>query len=155
MQQNKQSAKQSVIDAYAALVKRITPKSKLGQGCLRSFWVGGMICVLGQALSDVSASLFNFTSVSASTFASMVLVFLTALLTGIGVFDRIARYGGAGTIVPITGFANAMVSPAMEFKPEGWVLGTGARMFTIAGPVLVYGIASSVIVGILYYFIQW
>ena len=86
---------------------------------------------------------------------SVFLVFLTALLTGIGVFDKIAQYAGAGTVVPITGFANAMVSPAMEFKPEGWVLGTGARLFTIAGPVLVYGISASVVVGILYYFIRW
>ena len=140
---------------YAALVKRLTPKSKLGQGCLRSFWVGGVICMLGQALADAGHAWLELSTADASAFASIVLIFLTALLTGIGVFDKIARYAGAGTVVPITGFANAMVSPAMEFKPEGWVLGTGARLFTIAGPVLVYGIASSVIVGILYYFIRW
>ena len=140
---------------YAALVKRITPKSKLGHGCLRSFWVGGSICVLGQAIADAGHAWLGLTSSDASAFASITLIFLTALLTGIGVFDRIARYAGAGTVVPITGFANAMVSPAMEFKPEGWVLGTGARMFTIAGPVLVYGVSASVIVGILYYFIRW
>lgn len=155
MQHHKKSAKQAVIENYAALVRRVTPKSKVGQGCLRSFWVGGAICVLGQAIADVGINYLGLTASSASTFASMSLVFITALLTGIGIFDRIARYAGAGTVVPISGFANAMVSPAMEFKPEGWVLGTGARMFTIAGPVLVYGIASSVIVGILYYFIQW
>ena len=139
---------------YAALVKRLTPKSKLGQGCLRSFWVGGGICVLGQAIADAGHAWLGLSSSDASTFASIALIFLTALLTGIGVFDRIARYAGAGTVVPITGFANAMVSPAMEFKPEGWVLGTGARMFTIAGPVLVYGVSASVIVGILYYCIR-
>ncbi|MBQ4075717.1 MAG: stage V sporulation protein AC [Clostridia bacterium] len=155
MQHHKKSAKQAVIENYAALVRRVTPKSKVGQGCLRSFWVGGAICVLGQAIADFGINYLGLTASSASTFASMSLVFITALLTGIGIFDRIARYAGAGTVVPISGFANAMVSPAMEFKPEGWVLGTGARMFTIAGPVLVYGIASSVIVGILYYFIQW
>jgi len=155
MQHHKKPAKQAVIENYAALVRRLTPKSKIGQGCLRSFWVGGAICVLGQAIADVGINYLGLTASSASTFASMSLVFITALLTGIGIFDRIARYAGAGTVVPISGFANAMVSPAMEFKPEGWVLGTGARMFTIAGPVLVYGIASSVIVGILYYFIQW
>ncbi|MBQ7656500.1 MAG: stage V sporulation protein AC [Clostridia bacterium] len=142
-------------ERYAALVKRVTPKSKLGLGCLRSFWVGGSICVLGQALSDVGARWLNLSSADASAFASITLVFLTAFLTGIGVFDKIARYAGAGTVVPITGFANAMVSPAMEFKPEGWVLGTGARMFTIAGPVLVYGVSASVVVGILYYFFRW
>jgi len=151
MQQNKKTIAQN----YADLVRRFTPKSKLSQGCLRAFWVGGAICVLGQIISDIGVSYLQLTAVSASTLASMSLVFVTALLTGIGVFDRIARYAGAGTVVPITGFANAMVSPAMEFKAEGWVLGTGAKMFTIAGPVLVYGIASSVIVGILYYFIQW
>ena len=142
-------------ERYAALVKRLTPKSKLGQGCLRSFWVGGSICVLGQAIADMSSAWLGLTSASALTLASIALVFFTALLTGIGVFDRIAQYAGAGTVVPITGFANAMVSPAMEFKPEGWVLGTGARLFTIAGPVLVYGISASVAVGILYYFIRW
>ena len=140
---------------YAALVKRLTPKSKLGQGCLRSFWVGGVICMLGQALADAGHAWLELSTADASAFASIVLIFLTALLTGIGVFDKIARYAGAGTVVPITGFANAMVSPAMEFKPEGWVLGTGARLFTIAGPVLVYGVSASVIAGILYYIIRW
>jgi len=115
MQQNKPSAKKSVIQSYAILVKRLTPKSKIGQGCLRSFWVGGVICMLGQALSDIAVALWNLPAAAASTFGSMALVFLTALLTGIGVFDRIARYAGAGTVVPISGFANAMVSPAMEF----------------------------------------
>ena len=137
-------------ERYAALVKRLTPKSKLGEGCLRSFWVGGSICMLGQAIADIAHQWLEFTSADASAFASIVLIFLTAFLTGIGVFDKIARYAGAGTVVPITGFANAM-----EFKPEGWVLGTGARLFTIAGPVLVYGISASVIVGILYYIIRW
>ena len=140
---------------YAELVKRITPKSKLGQGCLRAFWVGGVICMAGQFLADVGVRYFDMTSQTALTFASIALVFLTALLTGLGGFDRLARYAGAGTVVPITGFANAMVSPAMEYKPEGWVLGTGARLFTIAGPVLVYGVSASVIVGILYYIFQW
>ena len=155
MEKNKQSAKAAAWKNYAALVKKITPKSKLAQGCLRAFWVGGSICTLGQALADIGISFLNLTASSASAFSSITLIFLTALLTGLGVFDQIARYAGAGTVVPITGFANAMVSPAMEFKPEGWVLGTGARLFTIAGPVLVYGISASVVVGSLYYFIRW
>ena len=142
-------------EEYAALVHRLTPKSKLGLGCLRAFWVGGAICVLGQSLADFGRFALALPAAAAQTFASVALIFLTALLTGLGVFDRIARYAGAGTVVPITGFANAMVSPAMEFKPEGWVMGTGARLFTIAGPVLVYGIVSSVAVGVLYYFIRW
>lgn len=147
--------KKKAVQDYAALVRRLTPKSQLGLGCLRAFWVGGSICVLGQAITDAGHQWLNLPTSAAQTLASVALVFLTALLTGIGVFDRIAQYAGAGTVVPITGFANAMVSPAMEFKPEGWVLGTGARLFTIAGPVLVYGIVSSVAVGILYYFFRW
>ena len=154
MEQNKSILRQNA-EKYAALVSRFTPKSKFAQGCLRAFWVGGAICVLGQAIADAGRAWFRLTAASSLTLSSVVLVFLTALLTGMGVFDRIARYAGAGTVVPITGFANAMVSPAMEFKPEGWVLGTGARLFTIAGPVLVYGISASVAVGVLYYFIRW
>mgnify|MGYP004480204891 FL=1 len=156
MDQNNQSpARKAAVENYAAMVRRLTPKSKLGQGCLRAFWVGGIICMAGQAVADLSTLWFHLPANAALTMGSVFLVFLTALLTGIGVFDKIAQYAGAGTVVPITGFANAMVSPAMEFKPEGWVLGTGARLFTIAGPVLVYGISASVVVGILYYFIRW
>lgn len=148
------ASKRAFIAQYKQLVARITPKSKVGQGCLRAFWVGGSICVLGQVLIDASMYFWRFTMMQGACFASITLVFLTALLTGIGVFDVIGKYAGAGTVVPITGFANAMVSPAMEFRPEGWVLGTGARLFTIAGPVLVYGISGSVIVGLIYYFLM-
>ena len=151
MQQS--SSKQDRIAQYKALIARLTPKSKVGQGALRAFWVGGAICVLGQVISDIGTRMLGLTLMQASSLTSVTLVFLTALLTGIGVFDVIAKYAGAGTVVPLTGFANAMVSPAMEFRPEGWVLGTGARLFTIAGPVLVYGVSASVIVGIVYYFI--
>lgn len=151
MQQS--SSKQDRIAQYKALIARLTPKSKVGQDAMRAFWVGGAICVLGQVISDIGTRMLGLTLMQASSLTSVTLVFLTALLTGIGVFDVIAKYAGAGTVVPITGFANAMVSPAMEFRPEGWVLGTGARLFTIAGPVLVYGVSASVIVGIVYYFI--
>lgn len=142
-------------DEYSKLISRISPKSSLGQGMLRAFLVGGLICVLGQALIDIGKAYLSLTAAAASTFASIVLVFLTALFTGIGLFDKLAQIGGAGTLVPITGFANAMVSPAMEFRREGMVLGLGARLFTIAGPVLVYGISASVIVGILYAIFRW
>ena len=151
MQQS--SSKQDRIAQYKALIARLTPKSKVGQDALRAFWVGGAICVLGQVISDIGTRMLGLTLMQASSLTSVTLVFLTALLTGIGVFDVIAKYAGAGTVVPITGFANAMVSPAMDFRPECWVLGTGARLFTIAGPVLVYGVSASVIVGIVYYFI--
>lgn len=155
MENHKPADRKAALRHYAELVSRYTPKSKLGLGMLRAFWVGGVICMIGQAVADIGASLMKMTSSDSLMLASVALVFFTALLTGIGVFDRIAQYAGAGTVVPITGFANAMVSPAMEFKPEGWVMGTGARLFTIAGPVLVFGITSSVVVGILYYFIRW
>ncbi|MBR5230639.1 MAG: stage V sporulation protein AC [Clostridia bacterium] len=149
----KSPSKQQFIQQYKRMVSAVTPKSKAAQGCLRAFWVGGVICVLGQVLIDVSMYFWQFSYTQGACFASISLVFLTALLTGIGIFDVIGKYAGAGTVVPITGFANAMVSPAMEFRPEGWVLGTGARLFTIAGPVLVYGIAASVLVGVIYYFL--
>ena len=125
----------------------------MAKGLWNAFWVGGTICVLGQALSDVGTRLLLLTARDASTFASIVLVFMTALLTGVGVFDRLGKLAGAGTFVPITGFANAMVAPALEFRREGLVLGLGARLFTIAGPVLVYGVGASVLVGVIYAFI--
>ena len=142
-------------DAYSDLISRISPKSELGQGMLSAFLVGGLICVLGQAFIDIGVNLLDMKASTASTFASIVLVFLTAFFTGIGLFDKLAQIGGAGTLVPITGFANAMVAPAMEFRREGMVLGLGAKLFSIAGPVLVYGISASVIVGILYAIIRW
>lgn len=152
MQQS--SSKQDRIAQYKALIARLTPKSKVGQGALRAFWVGGAICVLGQVISDIGTRMLGLTLMQASSLTSVTLVFLTALLTGIGVFDVIAKYAGAGTVVPITGFANSIVSPAMEFKAEGMILGTSCKMFQIAGPVLVYGIGSSVIAGILYYLLH-
>lgn len=140
----------SVISKYQTLVHKVTPKSELGKGCLRAFCVGGLICMIGQAATDLAHAFLNLNASEALTFGSVFLVFVTALLTGIGIFDRIARFAGAGTVVPITGFANAMVSPAMEFKAEGWVLGTGAKLFTIAGPVLAYGISTAVLCGIIH-----
>lgn len=135
---------------YTTLVGRITPKSALGSGCLRAFWVGGLICVLGQAITDLCREYWLLPLDKASTMGSVTLVFLTAVLTGLGVFDRLGKYAGAGTLVPITGFANAMVSPAMEYRPEGFVMGIGVKLFSIAGPVLVYGISASVLVGLIY-----
>lgn len=155
MAENEQSARGEIFKNYEALIARITPKSELGIGVTRAFWVGGVICMLGQAVAEIAEGSFSMPASAALTMASVTLVFLAALLTGIGIFDNIALYAGAGTLVPITGFANAMVSPAMEFRPEGWVLGTGAKLFAIAGPVIAYGVGASVIVGILYFFIRW
>lgn len=155
MSSSKEDGRRAARNTYLNLVARLSPKSKLVQGMLRAFWVGGLICCIGQGITDLGTSLLSLTAIGASTLASITLVFLTALLTGIGVFDKIGQYAGAGTVVPITGFANAMVSPAMEFRPEGYVLGTGVKLFTIAGPVIVYGVSASIIVGVLYYFIRW
>lgn len=135
-------------EAYQKEVARRAPKSPALLQCLKAFLVGGLICVLGQGIHDL-ALLFVQSETDASAISSMTLIFLTALLTGLGIFDRIASFAGAGTVVPITGFANSIVAPAMEYRPEGFVLGVGAKLFTIAGPVLVYGIAASVIVGLI------
>lgn len=135
---------------YAELVARLSPKSEMGKGLLRSFWVGGAICCLGQALLEWGRGPLGMSEAAASMFCATVLVAVTAILTGVGVWDKIGQYAGAGAFVPITGFANAMVSPAMEFRREGMVLGLGAKLFTIAGPVLVWGVSASVVVGILY-----
>ena len=115
-----------------------------------AFIVGGLICVIGQFVRNTFLY-YGFTEEQVSSLTPMTMVFLGALLTGLGLYDRIAAKAGAGTIVPITGFSNAMVSPAIEFKKEGFVMGVGAKMFTIAGPVLVYGTGTSVIVGLIYY----
>ncbi len=143
------------VQNYLDLVNRLAPKSEMGKGLLRAFVVGGLICMLGQALNDIALAVWEIDEKAASTIASIALVFIGAFLTGIGVYDRIGKYAGGGSIVPITGFSNSIVSCAMEFKREGFITGVGAKMFTIAGPVLVYGIGSSVIVGVLYYFIGW
>ena len=147
--------RQQQLDRYKQLVDRMSPKSDMAKGLLRAFWVGGAICCLGQALQEAAKAFLHMNNTAAGTFCSTVLVFLTALLTGVGVFDRIGQYAGAGAFVPITGFANAMVSPAMEFRREGLVLGRGAKLFTIAGPVLVWGVSASVLVGIVYAIFPW
>ena len=133
---------------YNAYVKGKAKPSPIGKNMVWAFCVGGLICVLGQALTDFYKSRGLGTE-AAGTAECVTLIFLAAFLTGIGVFDKIAKHAGAGTMVPITGFANAMVSPAMEFKQEGFVTGTAVKLFTVAGPVLVYGISASVVYGII------
>lgn len=140
---------------YQKLVEKLTPNSDLGIGLWRAFWVGGLICALGQCMMELGRGPMHMIQSAASTFASVMIVFFTAVLTGLGVFDRIGQYAGAGAFVPISGFANAMVSPAMEFRREGLVLGLGAKLFTIAGPVLVWGVSASVVVGIIYALFPW
>ena len=132
---------------YNAYVQSKAKPSPMGKNLVWAFLVGGFICLIGQGLMDFYKSR-GLGVEAAGTAVSVTLIFVTALLTGIGVFDNIAKHAGAGTLVPITGFANAMVSPAMEFKQEGLVTGTAVKLFTVAGPVLVYGISASVIYGL-------
>ena len=136
--------------SYQKFVKARAPKSPLLMDCLRAFWVGGLICAFAQALLKGFLAL-NMTEENAKTLVPVTLIFLAALFTGLGIFDDIAKFAGAGTLVPITGFANAVASPAIDDKSEGLVMGVGAQMFTIAGPVIVYGILSSVLYGFFYW----
>ena len=129
---------------YQKLVKEISPRSPIGKDCFHAFWIGGLICVIGQLLLNGFLAL-GLSVKDAPGAASMCLVALSALLTGLSVYDDIAKTAGAGTLVPITGFANSVAAPAVEFKTEGFILGTAAKMFTIAGPVIVYGVAASVV----------
>ena len=138
---------------YGKLVKDMSPASPIKKDCLMAFLVGGLICTLGQLLINGYTAL-GLSKQDASTAASMTLVALSALLTGLSLYDDIAKHGGAGTLVPITGFANAVAAPAVEFKTEGFILGVGAKMFTIAGPVIVYGVSASVVYGFIYWICQ-
>ena len=135
---------------YGKIVKELSPNSPIGKDCLNAFWIGGLICVLGQLAMNGYMSL-GLEKKDASTATSMSLIALSAVLTGLSLYDNIAKYAGAGTLVPITGFANAIVSPAIEFKTEGFILGLAAKMFTIAGPVIVYGVSASVVYGFVYW----
>lgn len=139
---------------YAQMVQRLAPKSPIAQGMFRAFWVGGVICMIGQVITDFFAYVLQWGAQASATATSICMILLSALLTGVGVYDRIGKYAGAGSIVPITGFANSVVSPAMEFRREGLVMGVGAKLFTLAGPVLVYGISASVIVGLITFLME-
>ncbi len=134
---------------YLKSVKARMPRSNLPLDLLKAFIVGGLFCVLGQGLSDLGKTFLGLTGDNAAAFTSIAMIFIGATLTGLGVYDKIGTFAGAGSIVPITGFANSIVSPAMEFRREGLILGVGAKLFSVAGPVLVYGISLSVIVGLL------
>ena len=135
---------------YGKLVDSMVPKSPLWRDCLNAFWIGGLICALGQLLMNGYTAL-GLDETNAGTAVSMSLVALSALLTGLSLYDNIAKFAGAGTLVPITGFANAIAAPAVEFKTEGFILGVGAKIFQIAGPVIVYGVSASVVYGLIYW----
>lgn len=144
------TSEKCVNNNYLEYVKGISPKTKQKRSLLRAFWVGGLICCIGQFFRYVLQAI-GLSGDELSSYVSMIMIFLGAFLTGIGVYDRIGKYAGGGSIVPITGFANSVVSPAIEFKTEGYIYGTASKMFIIAGPIIVFGIASSVLVGILYF----
>ena len=135
---------------YGQLVARMAPKSPIWKDFLGAFVIGGLICTLGQWFINFYAGL-GLDTTNASTAASMSLVVLSALFTGLSLYDNLAKFAGAGTLVPITGFANAIAAPAVEFKTEGFILGVGGKMFTIAGPVIVYGVSASVVYGFIYW----
>ena len=135
---------------YDTLVQQMAPKSPIVKDCVNAFWIGGLICTLGQAFINFYTKI-GLEKDMAGTAASMSLVALSALLTGLSLYDDLAKHAGAGTLVPITGFANSIAAPAVEFKTEGMILGTAAKMFTIAGPVIVYGVSASVVYGIVYW----
>lgn len=135
---------------YQHLCSRSAPRSPLLTDCLKAFLIGGSICVLGQLIIFGGEAL-GLHARNASLLCTIALIFLSVTLTGLGLYDKIAKHAGAGTLVPITGFANAIAAPAIEFKTEGFVLGLSAKMFTIAGPVIVYGVAASILYGVIYW----
>ena len=135
---------------YGKLVQKLSPNSPMWKDCIWAFVVGGLICTLGQLIMNGYLAL-GMVKDNASTATSMTLVALSALFTGLSLYDNLAKHAGAGTLVPITGFANSVAAPAVEFKTEGFILGVGAKMFTIAGPVIVYGVAASVVYGLIYW----
>lgn len=136
---------------YIKLVEEKMPKSNILYDCFKAFWVGGTICLVGEIISTLLKTFFELDKTMTANWTCIIMVFLGAFLTGIGIYDKIGKYAGAGSLVPITGFANGITSSAMEFKTEGFILGTGAKMFAIAGPVIVYGTVASVAYGVIYW----
>ena len=141
-------------EAYKKYTTARAEKSPILKNCLRAFLVGGLICTLGQGLNTLYTGLGHMSKEDAGTLTACTLVFLAAVLTGLGVFDRIAKLAGAGTLVPITGFANAVVSPAIDSRSEGLILGVGAQIFTVAGPVLLYGTLAGTVYGVTYWIVS-
>ena len=138
---------------YVEYVNQFDPPTQHFKNCFRAFMVGGLICCIGQFLRIIYEEVFGLYGDELAGWVSVTLIFIGTLLTGLGVYDRIGRYAGGGSIVPITGFANSVASPAMEFKTEGLIYGMAAKMFIVAGPIIVYGVLAGVIVGILYLFL--
>ena len=141
-------------EEYKQYVKKTAPKSPIVKDCILAYVFGGGICVFGQLLFDLYSNITDYEESKVYALVSLTLIFITAVLTGLSVFDDIAKYAGAGTLVPVTGFANSVVSPAIDTKAEGLILGVGAKIFTIAGPVILYGTLTSVIYGVILYIVR-
>lgn len=138
---------------YQTYVDKKSPNSPIIKNCVCAFFVGGLICCIGQVILDICKARGLSVELS-GTVCSIVLIGITAFLTALNLFNRIGKFAGAGSLIPITGFANSVVSPAMEYKSEGYIMGVGAKMFTVAGPVLVYGISTSILVGLVYFILM-
>ena len=134
---------------YQKYVDKKSPNSPILKNCFNAFWVGGLICTIGQVIFNICKER-GFDTSNSSTIVSILLIGFSAFLTSLNLFNKIGKFAGAGSLVPITGFANSIVSPAMEYKSEGYIMGVGGKMFTVAGPVLVFGISASILVGIVY-----
>ena len=148
MQQTEQAKKQ-----YQKMVERVSPGSRTFANSLKAFVVGGLICDVGQLIRNLLLK-GGVSEDHTAIYTAVILVFLGVLLTGLGVYDKIGKFAGAGSVVPITGFANSVAAPAIEYKKEGYVLGVGAKMFLVAGPVIVYGTLAATVVGLIYYFVK-
>lgn len=138
---------------YQQMVKEASPNSPIFKNCIKAFISGGIICCIGQFLMNVFSS-YGIVAESRNMLVSVILVGLASLLTGLGWYSKIGKFAGAGSVVPITGFSNSVTAPAIEYKKEGFVLGLGAKIFTVAGPVILYGTLASILVGIIYYFVR-
>ena len=135
---------------YQDYINKKSPNSPIFKNCFNAFWVGGLICTIGQIINAFCK--YQGLDIQLSgTIVSIILIGISAFLTGLNLFNKIGKFAGAGSLIPITGFANSIVSPAMEYKSEGYVMGVGAKMFTVAGPVLVYGISTSIVIGFIYF----
>lgn len=146
---------QAKINNYGNLVKQVSPKPKYFANCLKAFWVGGVICTIAQFVQYFFLNYFDFTKETVGSPTSAVMIFMAVVLTACGVYDKISQYAGAGSAVPITGFANSMASAALEYKSEGFVLGVGGNMFKVAGPVIVYGAVSAFLAVLIRIFVLW
>ena len=134
---------------YQDYVDKKSPNSPIFKNCFNAFWVGGLICTIGQVILNICTER-GFDTQTSGTIVSILLIGISSFLTGLNLFNKIGKFAGAGSLIPITGFANSIVSPAMEYKSEGYVMGVGGKMFTVAGPVLVFGISTSILVGIIF-----